>query len=188
VEHAASLRLIPNLDVWRPCDGAETAAAWASAVLSASRPTALLLSRQNLPAQPRTAEQVQAMQRGGYVLVEDLAAKATLLATGSEVALALKAREQLAAAGVPVRVVSMPSTTVFERQDAAWRAVVLHAGLPCIAVEAGVTRGWRDLGCSAALGVDRFGESAPAADVARELGLTAEALVALVLSQLGVRP
>ncbi len=187
VEHAASLRLIPNLDVWRPCDGAETAAAWASAVTLADRPTALLLSRQNLPAQPRTAAQCEAIARGGYVLVDvpaGAAPQAVLIATGSEVALALQAQAELAAAGVPVRVVSMPSTTVFERQPRAWREAVLPRGVPRVSVEAGVTRGWGDLGCAAALGVDRFGESAPAGDVARALGLSAAALVALVQATL----
>jgi len=180
VEHAASLRLIPNLEVWRPCDGAETAAAWAAAVTAADRPTVLLLSRQNLPAQPRTADQLEAIARGGYVLAAAAGARAVIVATGSEVALALQAQAQLAAAGVPVRVVSMPSVGVFERQPRAWREAVLPRGLPRVAVEAGVTRGWAELGCQAALGVDRFGESAPAAEVARALGFTAEALVALV--------
>jgi transketolase len=184
VEHAASLRLIPNLDVWRPCDGAESAAAWASAVTAADRPTALLLSRQNLPAQARTAEQCNAIARGGYVLADAAAARVVIIATGSEVALALQAQAQLAEQGVPVRVVSMPSTSVFERQPRAWRDAVLPRGLPRVAVEAGVTRGWGDLGCRAALGIDRFGESAPAADVARALGLTAAALAALVLATL----
>ncbi|KPF50211.1 transketolase [beta proteobacterium AAP121] len=187
VEHAASLRLIPNLDVWRPCDGAETAAAWASAVTLPDRPTALLLSRQNLPAQPRTAAQCEAVSRGGYVLrepAEGHTARAVIIATGSEVPLALQAQAELAGQGVAVRVVSMPSTTVFERQPRAWREAVLPRGVPRVAVEAGVTRGWGDLGCSAALGVDRFGESAPAADVARALGLTAAALVGLVLNTL----
>jgi transketolase len=183
VEHAASLRLIPNLDVWRPCDGAETAVAWSAAVHAANRPSALLLSRQNLPAHKRSAQQVEAMHRGGYVLSEREQAQAVIVATGSEVALAMQAQTELDAAGLPVRVVSMPSTTVFERQPRAWREAVLGRGLPRIAVEAGVTRGWGDLGCSAALGVDRFGESAPAGEVARHLGLTTGALVALVRKQ-----
>jgi transketolase len=184
VEHAASLRLIPNLDVWRPCDGAETAAAWASAVSAADRPTALLLSRQNLPAQPRTAGQVRAIARGGYVLADADGARAVIVATGSEVALALQAQAALQAEGLPVRVVSLPAVTVFESQPRAWRDAVLPPGVPRIAVEAGVTRGWADLGCVAALGIDRFGESAPAADVAQALGFTVQALVALVKAHL----
>jgi transketolase len=180
VEHAASLRLIPNLDVWRPCDGAETAAAWASAVSLADRPTALLLSRQNLPAQARTPAQRDEIARGGYVLADRPDARAVIIATGSEVAMAMQAQAELDATGLPVRVVSMPSTSVFERQPAGWRDAVLPRHLPRIAVEAGVTRGWGDLACRAALGVDRFGESAPAARVAEALGFTPAALVQLV--------
>jgi transketolase len=179
VEHAASLRLIPNLDVWRPCDGAETAQAWASAINEGLRPTALLLSRQNLPAQSRTPEQLQAMRRGGYVLSDRPDACAVILATGSEVALAMQAQQLLDARGLAVRVVSMPSTTVFDRQERAWREAVLGLGLPRVGVEAGVTRWWGQYGCAAALGVDTFGESAPAADVYRHFGLTAEALADL---------
>ncbi len=179
VEHAASLRLIPNLDVWRPCDGAETAQAWASAIANTQRPTALLLSRQNLPAQSRRPEQLQAMRRGGYVLSDRPAASVVLLATGSEVALAMQAQQLLDARGVSVRVASIPCTTLFDRQDRAWRDSVLGSGLPRVGVEAGVTRWWGQYGCVAALGVDSFGESAPAADVFRHFGLTAEALADL---------
>ena len=179
VEHAASLRLIPNLDVWRPCDGAETAQAWSSAITNTQRPTALLLSRQNLPAQSRRPEQLQAMRRGGYVLSDRPAASVVLLATGSEVALAMQAQQMLDARGVSVRVASIPCTTLFDRQDRAWRDSVLGTGLPRVGVEAGVTRWWGQYGCVAALGVDSFGESAPAADVFRHFGLTAEALADL---------
>ena len=179
VEHAASLRLIPNLDVWRPCDGAETAQAWASAIANTQRPTALLLSRQNLPAQSRRPEQLQAMRRGGYVLSDRPAASVVILATGSEVALAMQAQQMLDARGVSVRVASIPCTTLFDRQDRAWRDSVLGTGLPRVGVEAGVTRWWGQYGCVAALGVDSFGESAPAADVFRHFGLTAEALADL---------
>jgi transketolase len=186
VEHAASLRLIPNLDVWRPCDGAETAAAWAAAVRSAARPSALLLSRQNLPAQPRTAAQVAEIERGAYVLADRAQPRAVIIASGSEVALALQAQALLDAEGVPVRVVSMPSSTAFDREPRAWRDAVLPRGLPRIGVEAGVSRFWAGYGCVAALGVDRFGESAPAADLFREFGLTAGALAALVRDSLGV--
>ncbi|MEN9483819.1 MAG: hypothetical protein RJB37_1699 [Pseudomonadota bacterium] len=180
VEHAASLRLIPNLDVWRPCDEAETAVAWVHALSQADRPSALLLSRQNLSAQPRTPAQVLEIRRGGYVLSDRAQAQAVLLATGSEVGMAVAAQQRLDALGVPVRVVSIPSTTVFDRQDAAWRRTVLGTGLPRIGVEAGVSRWWGQYGCVAALGVDRFGESGPAAAVFAHVGLTVEALVELV--------
>jgi transketolase len=177
VEHAASLRLIPNLDVWRPCDAAETALAWAHALEQADRPSALLLSRQNLPAQARTPEQLHDIRRGGYVLSDRPAARAVLLATGSEVALALEAQRQLDAEGVPVRVVSLPGSTAFDRQPRAWRDAVLGRGLPRIGVEAGVTAWWGRYGCIDALGVDSFGESAPGAEVAETLGLTPQRLV-----------
>jgi transketolase len=180
VEHAASLRLIPNLDVWRPCDLTETAVAWSAALAQSTRPTALLLSRQNLAPQPRSAEQLEAVRRGGYVLSDRPAPKAVLLATGSEVGLAMAAQKLLDAEGVPVRVVSLPSSTTFDRQDAAWRRQVLPPALPRFGVEAGVTRGWGAYGCIAALGVDSFGESAPGPEVYRHFGLTAEALAELV--------
>ena len=179
VEHAASLRLIPNLDVWRPCDGAETAVAWIEALARRSGPSALLLSRQALPAQLRTPEQVLAIRRGGYVLSERDGAVAVILATGSEVALAMAAQQLLDARGLPVRVVSLPSSTVFDRQERAWRNAVLGTSLPRIGVEAGVTRWWGQYGCTAALGIDGFGESAPAADLYRHFGLTAAALADL---------
>jgi transketolase len=188
VEHAASLRLIPNLDVWRPCDAAETAQAWASALAERQRPTALLLSRQNLPAMARTPEQRQDMQRGGYVLSDRPLACAVVLATGSEVGLAMQAQQLLDARGIAVRVVSIPSSTVFDRQPRAWRDSVLGTGLPRIGVEAGVTRWWGQYGCVAALGVDSFGESAPAADLYRHFGLSAEALARLVQQQVCEAP
>jgi transketolase len=173
VEHAASLRLIPNLDVWRPCDAAETAVAWTHAIEQSSRPSALLLSRQSLPAQLRSPEQVIMMRRGGYVLSDRPQPRAVLIATGSEVALAMEAQRLLDAEGIEVRVVSMPSSSVFDRQDRAWRDAVLGGSLPHIGVEAGVTRWWGQYGCVAALGVDSFGESAPAAQVYEHFGLTA---------------
>ncbi|HEV8692312.1 MAG TPA: transketolase [Ideonella sp.] len=179
VEHAASLRLIPNLDVWRPCDAAETAAAWIHALTSADRPSALLLSRQVLPAQTRSPEQVLSIRRGGYVLSERPEALGVILATGSEVSLAMAAQSLLDARGLAVRVVSIPSSTLFDRQDKAWRDSVLGPGLPRIGVEAGVTRWWGQYGCSAALGVDSFGESAPAAALFEHFGLTAQALADL---------
>ena len=181
VEHAASLRLIPNLEVWRPCDAAETAVAWLQAATSTQRPSALLLSRQNLPPQTRTAQQLGDIGRGGYVLSERPQAVAAILATGSEVALAMAAQALLDARGVPVRVVSLPSTTLFDRQDAGYREAVLGPReLPRIGVEAGVTRWWGQYDCCATLGVDTFGESAPAAAVFEHFGMTPPALANLV--------
>jgi transketolase len=172
VEHAASLRLIPRLDVWRPGDTAETAVAWTVALQNQDRPTALLLSRQNLPYAPKQA--LDGIGRGGYVLADDADAEAVILATGSEVQLALKARELLAQQGVPVRVVSMPSTTTFDRQEREYKESVLPAGLPRIAVEAGVTDFWWKYGCSAVVGIDTFGESAPANVLFKHFGFTPE--------------
>ena len=188
VEQTASLRLMPNLDVWRPCDTVETAVAWAAAVERTDGPTALALSRQNLPFQPRTAAQIEDIRRGGYVLqdADGGMPAVVILATGSEVALAVAAREQLAQEGVAVRVVSLPSTSVFERQDAAWRASVLPCGVPRVAVEAGATAGWRqyvgavDDARGAVVGLDRFGESAPAGELFKYFGITTEAVVAAV--------
>ena len=171
IEHAASLRQIPNLDVWRPCDTVETAAAWVAAIERQDGPTALLLTRQNVPHCRR--ESLEGIRRGGYVLSDAPAAKAVLIGTGSEVQLALAAQQLL---DFPVRVVSMPSTTVFDRQDAAYRDAVLPQGLPRVAVEAGVTGFWRKyVGLEGAVvGIDRFGESAPAADLFKHFGFTAE--------------
>ena len=180
VEHAASLRLIPSLEVWRPCDAAETATAWAQAIAATDRPSALLLSRQNLPAQDRSPEQVLEIRRGGYVLSDRENAIGVLLATGSEVSLAMAAQTLLDARGKPVRVVSIPSSTLFDRQAKTYREAVLGHGLPRIGVEAGVTRWWGQYGCSAALGVDSYGESAPAAAVFEHFGLTAQRLADLV--------
>jgi transketolase len=179
VEHAASLRLIPGLEVWRPCDAAETAVAWVEALSARNRPGALLLSRQNLPVQRRDAAQRAAISRGGYVLSEPEGARATLLATGSEVGLAMQAQQILAGKGIPVRVVSLPSSTRFDRQPRDYREAVLGS-LPRIGVEAGVTCWWGQYGCAAALGVDSFGESAPAAAVFEHFGLTAAHLAELV--------
>ena len=183
VEHAASLRLIPNLDVWRPCDAAETAVAWTQALAQGDRPSALLLSRQNLPAQARSPEQLHEIRRGGYVLSDREGAVAVILATGSEVGIAMAAQKLLGARQLPVRVVSIPSSTVFDRQERDWRQDVLGRGLPRIGVEAGVTRWWGQYGCCAALGVDSFGESAPAAQVYEHFGLSAERLAALVQAE-----
>ena len=178
VEHAASLRLIPNLDVWRPADTAETLVAWAAALASESRPSALLLSRQNLPYLPKPA--LAHIAKGAYVLAEPSEvglkkkAQAVIIGTGSEVQLALHAQAELAKLGIAVRVVSMPSTTVFDRQGTAYKASVLPAGVPRIAVEAGVTDGWWKYGCAAVVGLDRYGESAPAGALFKLFGFTAQ--------------
>ena len=179
VEHAASLRLIPGLDVWRPADTAETVVAWAVALQQRTLPTALLLSRQNLPYCPR--RDLGYISRGAYVLSEpsDLGlkrkAQAVLIATGSEVQLALKAQELLAREHrIAVRVVSMPSTTTFDRQELKYQKAVLPAGLPRIAVEMGATDGWWKYGCAAVVGLDRFGESAPAPVLFEHFGFTPE--------------
>ncbi len=188
VEQTASLRLIPNMDVWRPCDTTESAAAWAASIERREGPSCLAFSRQNLPFQARSAQQVADIRRGGYILSEagiaaqPAAAQAVIIATGSEVALAVAARKQLADEGIAVRVVSMPSTNVFDRQDAAYRAAVLPAGLPRVAVEAGVTDGWyKYVGLDGVvIGLDRFGESAPAGELFKYFGITTEAVVAAV--------
>jgi transketolase len=184
VEHAASLRLIPNLDVWRPADTAETSVAWTQALLNETRPTALLLSRQNLPYLPKAG--LDQIARGAYVLAEPAEvglkkkAQAVIVATGSEVHLALHAQAELARSGIAVRVVSMPSTTAFDRQDVAYKSAVLPPKLPRIAVEAGVTDGWWKYGCAAVIGIDRFGESAPGGVLFEHFHLTAQNVAATV--------
>jgi transketolase len=176
-EHAAALRLIPGMDVWRPADAVETVVAWRAALERRDGPSCLLLTRQAVPFQPRDAAALGAVGRGGYVLSEaEGAPAAVILATGSEVALAVEAQRALAAEGVPVRVVSMPCTSAFDRQEPAYRGAVLPPGVPRVAVEAGVGDPWRKyVGLDGAVvGIDRFGESAPAAELARHLGLTPE--------------
>ncbi len=176
VEHVASLRIMPNMDVWRPADAVETMVAWIAAVERADGPTSLVLSRQNLPHVKRDAASLAAIRRGGYVIADAVGAKAVIIATGSEVALALAAQRKLAEEGVAVRVVSMPSAEAFERQDAAYRASVLPKGLPRVAVEAGVSDYWRKyVGLEGAVvGIDRFGESAPAGELFKHFGFTPE--------------
>ncbi|MFO1338354.1 MAG: transketolase [Burkholderiaceae bacterium] len=189
VEHAASLRLIPGLDVWRPADTTETAVAWTMALANKHRPSALLLSRQNLPYAPKHDADV--ITRGAYVLAEPAevglkkAAQAVIIATGSEVQLALHAQAELAKAKIAVRVVSMPSTTVFDRQNTEYKSEVLPPKLPRIAVEAGVTDFWWKYGCAAVVGLDRFGESAPAGVLFKTFGFTAENLALTVRKVLG---
>jgi len=184
VEHAASLRLIPGMEVWRPCDSVETAAAWVAAIERRDGPTSLLLSRQNLPHVPRSEEQVARIRRGGYVLAEAVGAtpRVVLIATGSEVALALASQKALAEEGIAARVVSMPCTSVFDRQDQSYREAVLPRGVPRVAIEAGVTDYWRKyVGLEGAVvGIDRFGESAPAGDLFKFFGFTAANVVDVV--------
>jgi transketolase len=179
VEHLASLRYIPNNDVWRPCDAVETAVAWKAAVERRDGPSCLVFSRQNLQHQPRDAQQVRDIARGGYVLKDSVGTpEIILIATGSEVELATAAAEQL---GDKVRVVSMPSTDVFERQDAAYRESVLpRAVRRRVAVEAGVTGFWRQyVGLDGAVvGIDGFGASAPAGELYKHFGITVDAVVA----------
>ncbi|WP_374257458.1 transketolase [Aquabacterium sp.] len=184
IEHAASLRLIPGLDVWRPADTTETAVAWSMALANKHRPSALLLSRQNLPYAPKADADV--ITQGAYVLAEpsEVGLKkkpvAVIIATGSEVQLALHAQQQLAELKIPVRVVSMPSTTVFDRQSIEYKKSVLPAKLPRIAVEAGVTDFWWKYGVDAVVGIDSYGESAPAGVLFKHFGFTTENVVATV--------
>ena len=187
IEHAASLRLIPNLDVWRPGDTAETAVAWAVALQNRSKPTALLLSRQNISYAPKGnspaapyASGLDAISKGAYIVAEPgevglrKKPRAVIIATGSEVQLALKAQQLLAARKIAVRVVSMPSNTTFDHQSSAYKSAVLPAGLPRIAVEMGVSAGWWKYGCAAVVGIDTYGESAPAPALFKYFGFTPE--------------
>jgi transketolase len=198
IEHAASLRLIPNLDVWRPGDTAETAVAWTVALQNKAKPTALLLSRQNITYAPKAdsaaapdASGLDAISKGAYVLAEPTEvglkkkAQAVIIATGSEVQLALKAQELLATKKIAVRVVSMPSNTTFDKQSAAYKSAVLPAGIPRVAVEMGVTDGWWKYGCAAVVGIDTYGESAPAPVLFKHFGFTPENVAETVQKVLG---
>ncbi len=191
IEHAASLRLIPNLDVWRPADAVETAIAWAAALTNKDRPTALLLSRQNLPALPKG--DMGNISRGAYVLSEpadaglDKPAQIVLIATGSEVDLALKAQALLAQRKVAARVVSMPSATTFDRQGDAYKRAVLLPRKPRVAVEMASTAAWWKYDVSAVIGIDTFGESAPAPVLFRHFGFTPENVAAQALAVLKKR-
>jgi transketolase len=189
VEHVAALRLIPNVDVWRPCDSEESAFAWAAAIQRRDGPSCLVLSRQSLPFQQRARG--ADIARGGYVLVEPAASPvAAIIATGSEIALAVDAQKRLADNGIPVRVVSMPCTNVFDRQERAYRETVLPPSLPGVAVEAGVSDYWHKyLGRDGrVIGLDRFGESAPAGELFDAFGFTAERVVDAVRAVLGSQP
>jgi len=185
IEHLASLRAMPNLSLWRPADAVETAVAWVMAVERRDGPTALVLTRQGLPQQPRTAGQGKAIVRGGYVLIEPAGApEAIVIATGSEVAIAATAVNALNSAGRRVRLVSMPSTDTFDRQDAAYREAVLPAAVTRrVAIEAGATLSWwKYVGSGGTvLGIDHFGASGKAPDLYRHFGLTPEKLQELVL-------
>src|SRR5262249_37565062 len=166
VEHAAALRAIPGMDVWRPCDTVESAVAWIAAIERKDGPSSLLLTRQNVPFQKRDAHTTAAIRRGGDVPRHPQDPKAVIVATGSEVQLALGAKQKLAAEGVVVRVVSMPCTSLFDRQPPMYRDVVLIPTLPKVAVEAGVSDFWRKyVGLEGAVvGIDRYGEHAPAGE------------------------
>ena len=184
VEHTASLRLMPNMSVWRPCDTVETAIAWRYALENETGPTSLVLTRQGLPHQQRDTAQIAAVARGGYVLKDtDGVPDILLIATGSEVTLVMDAADQLADNGVRARVVSMPSTDVFDAQDEAYRESVLPSEVSArVAVEAGVTAGWwRYVGTNGrVIGLDRFGESAPANELFEHFGFTTDNVVAVV--------
>lgn len=182
VEQISTLRMIPNMDVWRPADAVETVYAWEAALTSTTHPTSLILSRQNLAHQERNDAMLNDIGRGGYILKEMEDAKVILIATGSEVELAVKAHEILKEEGVATRVVSMPSTNVFDRQDQAYQKAVLGQGIPRLAIEAGVTGFWRQyVGLEGrVIGIDQFGESAPASALFNHFGLTLENIVAQV--------
>ena len=185
VEHPSALRLIPNLHVWRPADAVETAIAWKAAVQRQDGPTALLLSRQNLAPQVSDPELAQNIEKGGYVLSSDRRPEIVLMATGSELALAVSAAGQLRGQGVRVRVVSVPSTTVFDQQSIAYKQSVLPPEIPRVAVEAGVTDFWWKYQPAAVLGLDRYGESAPAGELFKVFRITADELVATANAVLG---
>ena len=188
VEQTATLRMIPRMSVWRPCDAVESAVAWKSAVDNTGGPSCLIFSRQNLPHQARSAEQIAAISRGGYILRDcDGTPDAIIIGTGSEVSLAMEAAETLSAKGRKIRVVSLPSTDVFDAQDEAYRESVLPAGVKArVAVEAGVTDYWlKYVGLEGkVIGIDTFGESAPAPEVYKHFGITTENVVAAVESLL----
>jgi transketolase len=179
VEQTATLRMIPNMDVWRPCDTVETVAAWTSGVEKKDGPSSLILSRQNLNFQKRSDAQIEAIRRGGYVLADAANAKMVLIATGSEVQLAMDAKKVLDEQGIPTRVVSMPSTNVFDKQDQAYKDSVLLPTVHKVAIEAGVSDGWyKYVGLrGAVIGMNRFGESAPAPELFKEFGFTVENVV-----------
>jgi len=188
VEQIATLRMIPRMSLWRPCDAVESAVAWKAAVDHTGGPSCLIFSRQNLKHMNRTAEQIAAIRRGGYVLFDCKGTpEAIIIGTGSEIGLAMDAASALTEKGRKVRVVSMPSTDVFDAQDESYRESVLPAALTArVAVEAGVTDYWRKyVGLNGkVIGLDTFGESAPADQVYKHFGITADNVVKAVESLL----
>lgn len=184
VEQIATLRLIPNMSVWRPCDSVESLIAWADAVAAENHPSCLIFSRQALPFMPRSAEQLANIHRGGYILktASEKAVQAVIIATGSEVELAINAQEKLQQLGISTHVVSMPNTRIFDQQDKAYRESVLPANLPRIAIEAGVSDSWyKYVGTDGAIiGIEQFGESAPAEELFKEFGFTVDHVVEVV--------
>ncbi|MDV6344373.1 transketolase [Nitrosomonas sp. Is37] len=184
IEQTATLRLIPNMDVWRPCDTVESTIAWARAIERKNGPTTLIFSRQNLPFQKRDAATIKLIDKGAYILSEaaDGNPQAIIIATGSEVALAMAAQKALSAEGVQVRVVSMPCTSLFDRQDQTYQESVLPKGIKRVAVEAGVTDYWyKYVGFEGEIiGIDTFGESAPAEVLFKYFGITVENVVEAV--------
>ena len=189
VEQTATLRLMPNMDVWRPCDAVESLASWRAAIERTSGPTSLLFSRQGLPHQFRNETQLADIAKGGYILrPANGEAQAVLIATGSEVSLAMDAAESLSADGIEVQVVSMPCVEAFARQDASYQDTVLPPHLRArVAVEAGVSGGWYALvGLDGAVvGLDTFGESGPAGQVFEHFGFTATNVAATVKAAVG---
>jgi transketolase len=178
VEQTATLRMIPNMDVWRPCDTVESAVSWVAAVEKKNGPSCLIFSRQNLNFQKRDDATIAKISKGGYVLADAANPKVVLIATGSEVQLALDAKKVLDEQGIATRVVSMPSTNVFDRQDQAYKDSVLLKGVKRVAVEAGVTDGWyKYVGDGAVVGMNTFGESAPAPELFKHFGFTVENVV-----------
>jgi transketolase len=189
IEHLASLRVIPHMDVWRPCDAVETATSWGAAIENRDGPTCLIFSRQSLEHQPRDAAQVAAIKRGGYVLIDSAGTpEVIVIATGSEVGIAVAAVRAVAEKGHKIRLVSMPSTTTFDRQDEAYKHSVLPPQVrKRVAVEAGATQSWwRYVGLDGEIvGIDHFGASAPAKELFKAYGFTAERVIAAVEKVLG---
>ena len=185
VEHVASLRLIPNMDVWRPADTTEAAVAWAHAIERRHGPSSLIFSRQNCPYLPKNKQQIANIAKGAYVVLDVKNPDIVLMATGSEVGLAMEVAKRLGEQGKQARVVSMPSTTTFDQQSIAYKSEVLPAGIPRIAIEAGVTDFWWKYGCAAVHGIDTFGESAPAGVLYEHFGLTAANIEKTALGLLG---
>jgi transketolase len=178
IEHVPSLRLIPGLDVWRPCDAIETAAAWVHSIERQDGPSALALSRQGMPKVLKAASDADKVRKGGYILSDMANPQAVIMATGSEVQLALQAQESLAAEGISTRVVSMPCTNLFDRQSEEYQERIIPSDLPAVAVEAAHTDFWRKYvgRKGGVVGIDSFGDSAPAPVLYEYFGITANAV------------